>query len=274
MKILKIFGEAALVTVILAVTGFSAGAQNGMSSLKDVPDAGSYGTTIMNKNTKDLANVKAVVFPHWLHRISYNCETCHNATGLPMNANTVDIKQADIESGKYCGKCHDGKTAFAANKCEKCHTYGTDAKGGAAAAALKNLPADDFGNRVNWVTAMNEKKLKAAELNALDLDIVIPVTKFTPAPPDVLFPHKAHTRLLDCAACHPAVFNQKKGGNPDMNMIKIISGQYCGTCHGKVAFPLTDCYRCHSQPAKKAPEIGPIPDIDANKGLPKDKKRK
>ena len=33
-----------------------------------------------------------------------------------------------------------------------------------------------------------------------------------------------------------------------MNMMKIISGQYCGVCHGRVAFPLINCFRCHSQP--------------------------
>jgi len=24
-------------------------------------------------------------------------------------------------------------------------------------------------------------------------------------------------------------------------------GQKCGVCHGKVAFPVTDCRRCHTQ---------------------------
>ena len=40
-----------------------------------------------------------------------------------------------------------------------------------------------------------------------------------------------------------------------MNMMKIISGQYCGACHGIVAFPLEDCFRCHNialpKPAEK-----------------------
>ena len=29
-------------------------------------------------------------------------------------------------------------------------------------------------------------------------------------------------------------------------MTNIIEGQFCGVCHGKVAFPLTDCARCHT----------------------------
>jgi c(7)-type cytochrome triheme protein len=85
-------------------------------------------------------------------------------------------------------------------------------------------------------------------MTVLDMDVVIPVTKFATHPPDVLYPHKAHTERLDCTSCHPDIFNMAKGGNPDMNMMKIISGQYCGVCHGRVAFPLLNCFRCHSQP--------------------------
>jgi hypothetical protein len=29
-------------------------------------------------------------------------------------------------------------------------------------------------------------------------------------------------------------------------MQKILDGEQCGVCHGAVAFPLTECRRCHS----------------------------
>jgi uncharacterized OB-fold protein len=35
-------------------------------------------------------------------------------------------------------------------------------------------------------------------------------------------------------------------------MAAILLGQKCGVCHGKVAFPVSECKRCHSQPKKVA----------------------
>jgi c(7)-type cytochrome triheme protein len=51
---------------------------------------------------------------------------------------------------------------------------------------------------------------------------------------------------LDCSNCHPAIFTPKKGAN-SMSMAEIILGKGCGICHGKVAFPVSECRRCHSQ---------------------------
>ena len=65
--------------------------------------------------------------------------------------------------------------------------------------------------------------------------------------PDVVYPHLPHTEWLDCRNCHPAIFKMKAGSNP-VTMEKIVQGEFCGRCHGKVAFPLSDCNRCHSKP--------------------------
>jgi uncharacterized OB-fold protein len=35
-------------------------------------------------------------------------------------------------------------------------------------------------------------------------------------------------------------------------MASILMGEKCGVCHGKVAFPVSDCRKCHSQNKKKA----------------------
>ncbi|HHS83474.1 MAG TPA: cytochrome C, partial [Gammaproteobacteria bacterium] len=59
-------------------------------------------------------------------------------------------------------------------------------------------------------------------------------------------PHNAHTYWLGCENCHPAIFVMGKGKNK-MSMVEISEGKWCGRCHGKVAFPLTDCSRCHTQ---------------------------
>jgi c(7)-type cytochrome triheme protein len=65
--------------------------------------------------------------------------------------------------------------------------------------------------------------------------------------PDVVYPHLPHTEWLDCRNCHPGIFKMQAGSNP-VTMEKIIQGEFCGRCHGKVSFPLSDCSRCHSKP--------------------------
>ncbi len=120
--------------------------------------------------------------------------------------------------------------------------------------AYTGLPKSNAGNRVNWVASLNEKKITprwdrvdpAAEAVVMDLDIVREVKGTMP---DVLYPHKAHTEILDCSNCHPALFEPQKGANK-LSMAAIMMGQQCGVCHGKVAFPISECRNCHSQ--KKA----------------------
>ena len=61
----------------------------------------------------------------------------------------------------------------------------------------------------------------------------------------VVFPHEAHTRWLRCDNCHPAIF-QMRAGADTITMSAIFQGEFCGRCHGKVAFaPETGCPRCH-----------------------------
>ena len=81
----------------------------------------------------------------------------------------------------------------------------------------------------------------------MDLNIVREVKK-SPMP-DVVYPHKQHTEWLDCSNCHPDVFIPKKGAD-QISMAAILLGQKCGVCHGKVAFPVTECKRCHSSKKK------------------------
>ena len=118
-------------------------------------------------------------------------------------------------------------------------------------ASFEQLPKSSAGNRVNWVTALAEKKIAPrwdrvdgrAQAVVMDLNIVREVKGTMP---DVLFPHKQHTEWLDCSNCHPAIFIPQKGAN-QISMASILLGQKCGVCHGKVAFPVSDCRACHSQ---------------------------
>lgn len=253
----------AVASALFAVNGASAqGDVSAETGYRKIRPPETYGSVVIDKNTRAAKTVAPAVFSHRSHRLKYTCSLCHTDLGFPMKAAVSDIKQADIEAGKSCGSCHNGKTAFGAFDCEKCHSYGSGvSEDPALTNAIKDLPKDDFGNKVNWVAALRQGKIKPSasldgkkEMTVLDMDVVIPATKFTPHPPDVLFPHKAHTEQLECSSCHTAIFEMNKGGNPQMSMLKVIAGQYCGVCHGKVAFPLQDCFRCHSQPVPKMEE--------------------
>ena len=63
----------------------------------------------------------------------------------------------------------------------------------------------------------------------------------------VVFPHWFHRARFTCKVCHADLgFKFKAGGN-DINMLKIIDGQFCGACHnGDVAWSIENCNICHS----------------------------
>jgi c(7)-type cytochrome triheme protein len=240
-----------------------------LPTFKGIKSPESYGSVVMNKYTGEGQPMKAVIFPHWRHRMQFTCKVCHSDIGIEMKAGASDIKMADIFEGRFCGKCHNGDIAFGVTECDKCHSYGIEVKTNKKIADMGgDFPKADFGNKIDWVKALRNGIIKpkasldiaknsdeSKKMWIFDKDIDLPVTKFFPHPPDVVYPHKAHTEWLSCGSCHPNVFNMKAGRNPDMSMRKIISGRYCGICHGKVAFPLEDCFRCHS----KSPVASPSP---------------
>ena len=130
------------------------------------------------------------------------------------------------------------------------------------ALELSDLPKDRYG-LIDWATAIKEKKVKpldsldpkAKPTPPLDLDIAI----FTKSQfqDDVIFPHYVHTLWLSCINCHPGIFPMNaKLANKMMTMPKIAAGEFCGRCHNRVAFPLSDCLRCHVKP-KNVPPIDP-----------------
>ena len=117
--------------------------------------------------------------------------------------------------------------------------------------AFAGLPENTYGNHIDWVKALatNAINPRFDRLDpdkkpfVLDLNIVREVKG---SMPNVVYPHKQHTEWLDCSNCHPAIFTPKKGAN-QISMASIIMGQQCGVGHGKVAFPISECRRCHSQ---------------------------
>lgn len=122
--------------------------------------------------------------------------------------------------------------------------------------AFASLPKARGGNGIDWVKALNEGLIRPwydladPEAEPFVLDLVI-VRQVRGSMPNVVYPHLEHTQWLDCTNCHDEIFVPEKGAN-QISMAEILLGKKCGVCHGKVAFPVTDCRRCHAQP--KTPE--------------------
>jgi c(7)-type cytochrome triheme protein len=63
----------------------------------------------------------------------------------------------------------------------------------------------------------------------------------------VVFPHWFHRVRFRCKVCHADLGFQFKAGGNQINMLKIIDGQFCGACHnGEVAWSAENCNLCHS----------------------------
>lgn len=119
--------------------------------------------------------------------------------------------------------------------------------------ALSKLPQDLPGNQVRWMEALEKgyidprsNLLPDTKVNILEFnnDIILNTGGGMPM---VRFPHRQHSLWLDCANCHEHLFRSKAGATR-ISMLKILEGEQCGVCHGAVAFPLTECARCHSVP--------------------------
>ena len=63
----------------------------------------------------------------------------------------------------------------------------------------------------------------------------------------VVFPHWFHRVRFTCKTCHADLgFKFQAGGN-QVDMLKIIDGQFCGACHnGHLAWSVENCNLCHS----------------------------
>lgn len=233
-----------------------------------------YGRVVIDNYTEK-GPLAPVVFDHWLHRAKFTCRVCHVDIGFAMKANATDIKAADNMRGYYCGACHNGKTIveegtlFAAcskaateddqARCERCHSLGkTDKIDSEFIRFARPLPKERFGNGLDWQQAeesglisptdfvkgisIKRKSLAVQKDFALNTKLV--------GMPNIIFSHKKHTFWNGCELCHPEIFVSVKRGDAHNSMASIFEGKSCGVCHNTVAFPLTDCQRCHSTPVQ------------------------
>ena len=122
-----------------------------------------------------------------------------------------------------------------------------------------NIGKSSHGAALKHIRAGTISMLLAAALTTLTLSVYSPpasaeygdivINNYSDEagmrPP--IFPHWFHRIRFRCKICHSDLgFKFKAGGN-DINMAKIINGEFCGACHnGEIAWSIENCEVCHS----------------------------
>ncbi|RMF83155.1 MAG: hypothetical protein D6739_07600 [Nitrospirae bacterium] len=220
--------------------------------LPPLPPPALYGNLLIDR-ISSASGVKPVAFSHWIHRARYTCRVCHVELGFAMEVNTTEITEARCRKGEYCGACHDGKEAFGHTKkeCGHCHSGDIATEADRFPAFAAKMPKAPYGNQIDWVRALKEgrihpkRTLRAEPYRPIRYDSKLLLEAEWSMIPPAYFPHAEHNLWLDCANCHPAIFNVKKKTTKHFSMTYNLKGRFCGLCHLRVSFPLDDCQRCH-----------------------------
>ena len=235
------------------------------------PPPSEYGRVILDNYAG--AEPGAVVFDHWLHRSKFTCRLCHVDVGFAMEAKATGINAKTNHEGFHCGACHDGKrvfegkTIFAAcsdagdhKQCDRCHSLG---KRGVRQYEYKKFtakfPKGIYG--VDWEAAEKSRAINPVDfIEGLSVrntpmksreDFAVTAAYSWVHPID--FSHEKHSIWNGCELCHPEIFPSAPKGTIHFSMFSNVEGRYCGACHGKVAFPLNNCQRCHPKGPLWAP---------------------
>ena len=222
-------------------------------------------------------SVGKVEFSHYTHMemesIGKNCPTCHNDVFHIVTKKNPVFTMADMEEGKACGFCHNGKMAFSVKgDCTTCHTAGD------IAIQTENVGKVTFSHDVHVGelgscddchpdlfkaeansnhTTMKEMENGVSCGACHDGSTAFTINDCTtchagdvvykePDAGDVTFPHAAHIEMFGCDECHPDLFKAEKGANK-ATMEDMEKGESCGACHdGSTAFGVAeDCESCH-----------------------------
>lgn len=219
-------------------------------------------------------NAGKVVFSHTTHlkkksskSPNISCKACHNDD---MKKN-VHYTMVQMEQGKSCGQCHNGKKAFALAKCTACHkvkdiAYKVKETGPVSFKHSVHLQKkSDCGECHNTLfktgpnprvsmAAMEKGKSCGACHNgkkAFGLDKCAtchPVKEITYKVKETgptQFSHKVHIEVAGCGKCHPELYTPNQL-NKRVGMAAMEKGKSCGACHNsKEAFSVKECSKCH-----------------------------
>jgi c(7)-type cytochrome triheme protein len=220
------------------------------------------------------------VFSHEVHlaKTGGACKGCHNGSVIPAKGKAVTM--AEMEKGRTCGSCHNGKSTFAVSaNCDRCHkglklkeiTFGLKGVTPATfshtfhtqAYTCKDCHTQTFPYKtvVGKATMDDMAKGKSCGLCHNGKDAFASsgdcakchkgykpgVVKFKNDGGETTFSHDLHTQAYKCDDCHTKIF-PFKAGTLKATMGAMESGKSCGACHnkGKDAFPVQDdCGKCH-----------------------------
>ena len=219
-------------------------------------------------------NAGTVVFSHKNHirqkRMANNCKFCHD-TIYPFK-HKVTYTMADMEKGKSCGACHDGKNAFALSECARCHqvkeiTIAVQATGPTRFSHQKHLASEPNCNACHpaLFAAGHNKPVTMAEMKqgkscgaCHNGKVAFSIDNCNSCHPvkdqkyaikgagKVTFSHTTHMGRYQCSNCHTKLFSLPRGKSK-VSMKAMEKGRSCGACHdGKVAFSVkANCATCH-----------------------------
>lgn len=171
--------------------------------------------------------VKYVPFSHKYHvqEKKISCDKCHSGL-FELKALSAqekpDFNMQAMYKGKYCGACHNGKDAFAANtQCARCHL---GVKGYARLAKMQKADTKS-ASQVSYTADVTVGKGDTA----------------------VKFRHTTHSSVAKCTDCHNRLFNMKAGSSK-ITYADHSEGRACFSCHnGSKAFHYETCTNCHTK---------------------------
>jgi len=219
-------------------------------------------------------NAGTVVFSHTVHSkqkgLAKNCRACHDAIFDLKKKKSYSMKE--MEKGKSCGTCHNGKKVFGLNHCVRCHhtreiTYTVKSTGSVRFSHLAHLtthpncsschPVFFAAGRNKPVTMSEMKKGKSCGAchNSRQAFSVKECAKCHPVRElvfeekeagDVPFSHAFHSGVYTCTDCHTALYATVRS-KTKVSMKAMEEGKSCGSCHdGTTAFGVKDkCESCH-----------------------------
>ncbi|QEM67606.1 cytochrome c3 family protein [Geobacter sp. FeAm09] len=219
-------------------------------------------------------NAGKVLFSHRKHiqqkQMANNCKACHD-TLYPFKKK-ASYTMADMEKGKSCGACHDGKGAFALKECARCHqvkeiAFAVKETGTTRFSHQKHLAANPdctachpalFAaghNKRSTMAEMRQGRSCGACHNGKEAFGIDKCTSCHPVRDqryaikgagNVTFSHATHTGHYQCGSCHTKLYGISRS-KAKVSMKAMEKGRSCGACHnGKAAFSVkANCATCH-----------------------------
>lgn len=253
-QIVKIAALAGIVTLLAS--------QADAITLKDITFTTKDAGTVVFSHSKHLEQKSRRGIP------AFSCATCHTGGKSKRHYTMVEMYR-----GQSCGACHNGKQAFDAHDCSRCHqvkeiVYQVQATGPTPFSHQKHLAhlkdcsvchTKLYKTGKNPITTMaqmekgascgfchNGKKLFG--VNQCSRCHRSPELTYQTAPvAQAVFSHTFHTQMYTCTSCHPGIVKPNMKLNKRASMSAMEHGKSCGACHdGKTAFSVkSDCAKCH-----------------------------